>query len=89
MSRARGSLNRRTESLIRAVDHAPGGDLLERLSHIMDNEGLPLRMRLDAVKYLSGYLHGRVRINAVAKERMNKTIAAQSRFHPDHEAEPQ
>jgi hypothetical protein len=55
----------------------------------MDNEGLPLRMRLDAVKYLSGYLHGRVRINAVAKERMNKTIDAQSRFHPDHEAEPQ
>ena len=32
----------------------------------------------DELKYLSGYLHGRVRLNATAKKRINETIAEQA-----------
>jgi hypothetical protein len=78
MGRGAGTLNRKTESLIRAVSHASGDDLLERLSHVMDDESLPLKMRLDALRYLSGYLHGRVRINASAKERIAEIIKQQA-----------
>ena len=78
MSRNPGALNRKTESLIRAIGQAPGDDLLERLSHLMDNEELPLRVRLDAVSHLAGHLHRRARLNAKAKQRINETIAAQS-----------
>ena len=77
MSRKAGTLNRRTESFIRAVSQAPGNDLLERFSHLVDNEDLPLKMRLDAVRYLSGYLHGRVRLNATAKKRIKANIEAE------------
>ena len=81
MTRKRGSLNRRTDSLIRAIDHAPGEDLLLRLSHVSEDERLPLRMRLDAVKLLSGALHGRIRLNhaakaAIAANMANETAAA-------------
>jgi hypothetical protein len=77
MTRKRGSLNRRTDSLIRAVDHAPGDDLLERLSHLAEDEQLPLRMRLDAVKLLSGALHGRIRLNHAAKAMIAENMAAE------------
>ena len=76
MSRPRGSLNRRTDSLIRAIDHAPGADLLERLSHVGEDERLPLRMRLDAVKLLSGALHGRIRLNHAAKRQIADNMTA-------------
>ena len=74
--RPRGSLNRRTDSLIRAIDHAPGAALLERLSHVGEDERLPLRMRLDAVKLLSGALHGRIRLHHAAKRQIADNMTA-------------
>jgi hypothetical protein len=62
--------------LIRAIDHAPGADLLERLSHVGEDERLPLRMRLDAVKLLSGALHGRIRLNHAAKRQIADNMTA-------------
>ena len=76
MTRSRGSLNRRTDSLIRALNHAPGVDLLERLSHVGEDERLPLHMRLDAVKLLSGALHGRIRLNNAAKRQIADNMTA-------------
>ena len=72
--RTKGSLNRRTETFIRAVQHAPGETLYQRLAHVMDDESLPLRMRLDAVRHLSGALHGRVRLNAKTKAILNDNM---------------
>ena len=73
--RKRGSLNKRTDSFIRAVDRAEGADLLTKLSAISEDPALPLRMRLDAVRYLSGALHGRVRLNHAAKQRISENLA--------------
>lgn len=70
MSRPRGSLTRRTDSLIREITNVDDGDLLERLATVTGNEELPLRMRLDALKLLSGALHGRIRLSQPAKVKL-------------------
>jgi hypothetical protein len=44
--------------------------LLERLSALTQDASLPMRMRLDACKLLSGALHGTVRLNAAAKQQI-------------------
>lgn len=75
MSRTKDALSRRTESLIRAVDHSPGENLYDRLSHLVDDDALPLRMRLDALRHLSGYLHARVRLSDAAKRRIEGILA--------------
>lgn len=77
MPRKGESLNRRTESLIRAVSHVDG-NLLERLALISEDESLPLKMRLDALRYLSGALHGRVRLSAAAKSRLKAEMKGQA-----------
>ena len=74
MSRTKGSLSKRTESFIRAVSHAPGDDLLDKFYHVSNDENLPLRLRLDAVRHLSGYLAGRVRLNAKTKKILNDNM---------------
>ncbi|MDC0148879.1 hypothetical protein OAI11_00815 [Rhodospirillales bacterium] len=74
MSRTPGALSKRTESFIRAVSHAPGDDLLEKFYHVSNDENLPLRLRLDAVRHLSGYLAGRVRLNAKTKAILNDNM---------------
>jgi hypothetical protein len=74
MSRTRGALSKRTESFIRAVSHAEGDDLLEKFYHVSNNETLPLRLRLDAVRHLAGYLAGRVRLNAKTKKILNDNL---------------
>ena len=74
--RKRGSLNKRTDSFIRAVDRAEGADLLTKLSAMSEDPALPLRMRLDAVRYLSGALHGRVRLNHAAKRQIADNMTA-------------
>ena len=76
MGRNRGSLNRRTESLVRAVANAQGADLVERLSSMVDDGALPLRMRLDCYRLLAGALSGRVRLHHAAQERITRDIAA-------------
>jgi len=74
MSRTKGSLSKRTESFIRAVTHSKGDDLLEKFYHVSNDENLPLRLRLDAVRHLSGYLAGRVRLNAKTKKILNDNM---------------
>jgi len=76
MSRPRGSLTRRTDSLIREITNVDDGDLLERLATVTGNEELPLRMRLDALKLLSGALHGRIRLSQPAKVKLSKELEA-------------
>ena len=76
MGRNRGSLNRRTESLVRAVANAQGADLVERLSSMVDDGALPLQMRLDCCRLLSGALSGRVRLHAAAQRRITDDLAA-------------
>ena len=71
MPRTAGSLNRRTNSLVRALERAPG-DLLEKLAAVTNDDRLPLRMRLDSCKILSGALHGRVRLSAKAKRELKE-----------------
>lgn len=66
-----GALNRRTMSLLRAIEDTNGEDLLDSLASVADDDELPFRMRLDACKILAGALHGRVRINAAAKRKLN------------------
>ncbi len=64
MPRQKGSLNIRTQSLIRAVANAEGASLAERLSSMVDDGALPLRMRLDCCRLLAGALSGRVRLRS-------------------------
>ena len=71
MPRTTGSLNRRTNSLVRALERVDG-DLLEKLSAVSADTTLPLRMRLDSCKILSGALHGRVRLSAKAKRELKE-----------------
>jgi hypothetical protein len=75
MARKRGSLNARTNSFIRAVDSAEGNDLLTKFSAMAADQRLPLRLRLDACRYLSGALHGRVRLHPTAKAQINANLA--------------
>ena len=46
------------------------------LSHVGEDERLPLRMRLDAVKLLSGALHGRIRLNHAARRQIAENMTA-------------
>ena len=68
--RPKGHLNGRTNALIRAITVADGEGLVEKLSFVSDNDTLPVRMRLDALKHLTGALHGRIRLNAAAKRHL-------------------
>jgi hypothetical protein len=72
--RQRGCLNARTNSLMRALILADGEGLIERLSAVVDDPSLPLRMQLDACKHLSGALHGRIRLNAAAKRQLGENF---------------
>ena len=74
MSRTTGSRNRRTDSLIRAIDRAPGDDLLLRLATVSEDAALPLRMRLDALKLLGGAMYGRVRLSHAAKQQITANL---------------
>ena len=76
MPRQKGSLNIRTQSLIRAVANAEGADLAQRLASMVDDGALPLRMRLDCCRLLAGALSGRVRLHHAAQERITRDIAA-------------
>ena len=55
---------------MRALILAPGDGLIERLSAVVADPSLPLRMQLDACKHLSGALHGRIRFNHAAKRQL-------------------
>ena len=74
MPRTHGALSKRTESFIRAVSHAPGDDLLAKFYHVSNDETLPLRLRLDAVRHLSGYLAGRIRLNSKTKKILDANL---------------
>jgi hypothetical protein len=76
MPRQKGSLNVRTQSLIRAVANAEGASLAERLSSMVDDGALPLRMRLDCCRLLAGALSARVRLHDAAQEAITRDIAA-------------
>jgi hypothetical protein len=84
MPRKGACLNKQTDSLIRAIDRAPGADLLERLSALTQDASLPMRMRLDACKLLSGALHGGIRLSTTAKEKIqtNFNRSADNAFNP-------
>lgn len=64
-------------SLMRAIEGSDGEDLLDGLASVAEDSELPLRMRLDACKILSGALHGRVRMDAAAKRKMNAKLKKQ------------
>ena len=78
MSRKRGSLNRRTDSFVRAVDRAEGSDLIIKIAGMTADPCLPRRMRLDAARYLSGALHGRIRLHHSAKAQIANNLAAEA-----------
>ncbi len=79
MTRPRGSLNARTASLMRALTLADTGEgLIERLSIVAEDDDLPLRMRLDAVRYLAGALMGRVRMSYKTKRELAKSFSLQT-----------
>jgi hypothetical protein len=75
MARTKGSLNRRTNSLVRALDHANGTDLLEKLALVGEDTSLPLKLQLDALKHLSGAMHGRIRLHHAAKKQLQESMA--------------
>ena len=72
MARPRGSLNARTSSLVRALTLAEGEGLIERLAVVSEDDALPLRMRMDAVRHLAGALMGRVRMSWKTKQELAK-----------------
>ena len=76
MPRQKGSLNVRTQSLIRAVANAEGADLAQRLASMVDDGALPLRMRLDCCRLLAGALSGRVRLHDAAQRQITDDLAA-------------
>jgi hypothetical protein len=78
MPRPRGSLNNKTNSLIRALTQAEGEGLMERLAAVSEDDSKPLRMRLDACKHLAGALHGRIRLNYKAKRELGEAFHLRS-----------
>jgi hypothetical protein len=75
MSRSSGALNRRTESMLRAIDRAEGTDLLDCLSEIAQDDSLPLRMRMDAARMLGGSLYGKMRLHERTKKLAKEILA--------------
>jgi hypothetical protein len=73
--RLRGSLNRRTESMLRAIDRAKGTDLLDCLSEIAQDDALPLRMRMDSCRMLGGALYGKMRLHERTKKLAKEILA--------------
>jgi hypothetical protein len=75
MSRSAGALNRRTESMLRAIDRAEGENLIDCLSHISQDDDLPLRMRMDACRMLGGSLYGKMRLHERTKKLAKEILA--------------
>jgi len=75
MAKTRGSLNRRTDSLVRALSNADGADIVERLASVAHDDSLPLRLTVDACKHLSGAMYGKLRLHHLARQQVEETIA--------------
>jgi hypothetical protein len=79
MARTANSLNRKTESMLRALHRADGSDLLAKIAFVANDDSLPFRLQVDAVRLLAGAIYGgRIRLHDQAKQQVAESLELQN-----------